>query len=240
MPLPWQFETPITTQRLELRLMTLDDVDSIHAWMSDPDVVRYQLYEPRSRELVAEKVAEYSQAVRLENDDDYVQPVIVLDGVVIGAIYFKLTSVDDLTAEIGWVLRREFHGFGYAAEAAAAMLAVGFDELELHRVFAELDPRNASSIALCTRLGMREEAFFVEHLRFKGAWADTGIYAILEREWRSRNVSAVAVPAVAPVPDRQHEHRDAQPDRSAPGRGTTESEHREDRHRDRDAQHRLE
>jgi len=183
--LPWQFTTPITTERLTLRPMNAGDVDSIHAWMSDPEVVRYQLYEPRSREVVAEKVAEYSKALSIEKPDDYVQPAIVLGDEVIGAIYFKLESVDDLTAEIGWVLRREFHGLGYAREAAAAMLEVGFDGMGLHRVFAELDPRNAASVALCLRLGMREEAHFVEHMMFKGAWADTGIYAILDHEWRA-------------------------------------------------------
>jgi len=32
---------------------------------------------------------------------------------------------------------------------------------------------------------MREEAHFVEDLWFKGEWADTGIYAVLDREWRA-------------------------------------------------------
>mgnify|MGYP003293019980 CR=1 FL=1 len=38
-------------------------------------------------------------------------------------------------------------------------------------------------VALCRRLGMREEAYLVEDLWFKGAWGDTAIYAILDREW---------------------------------------------------------
>jgi len=50
-------------------------------------------------------------------------------------------------------------------------------------VRAELDPRNDASIALCRRLGMREEAHFVEDMWFKGEWADTGVYAILASEW---------------------------------------------------------
>jgi RimJ/RimL family protein N-acetyltransferase len=54
-------------------------------------------------------------------------------------------------------------------------------------VRAELDPCNAASIALCRRLGMREEAYFVEDLWFKGGWGDTGIYAILDREWAARS-----------------------------------------------------
>ena len=53
----------------------------------------------------------------------------------------------------------------------------------MHRVVAELDPRNTPSIRLCRRLGMREEAHFVQDLWFKGAWADTGVFAMLESEW---------------------------------------------------------
>ncbi|MDO7883553.1 GNAT family N-acetyltransferase [Salinibacterium soli] len=181
----WEFDGPLHTERLELRLMTPDDVAAVHSWMSDPDVVRYQLYEPRSLEVVTEKVAEYGQARVLADKGDYVQPAIVLDGEVIGAVYFTIASADDETGEIGWVLRREHWGRGYAREAAARMLDVAFDEVGLHRVYAELDPRNEASVALCRRLGMRHEAHFVEHMWFKGEWADTGIYGILAREWRA-------------------------------------------------------
>lgn len=179
----WEFTEPIRTERLELRLMTAADVPSVHAWMSDPEVVRYQLYEPRSLEVVTEKVAEYGRASTLADKGDYVQPAIVLDGEVIGAVYFTIVSVDDETAEIGWVLRKEWWGQGYAREAAAAFLDLAFGPLALHRVYAELDPRNDASVGLCLRLGMRREAHFVEHMMFKGEWADTGIYGILAREW---------------------------------------------------------
>ena len=184
MSLPLSFDEPLVTERLSLRLMTEDDVDAVHDWMSDPEVVRYQLYNVRDRATVAEKVAEYALATRLESNGDYVQPAIVVDGEVVGAIYFTLSSVDDLTAEIGWVLGRAHQGKGYAFEAASAMLSVAFGEMGLHRVYAELDPRNAASVALCLRLGMRHEAHFVEHMMFKGEWADTGIYGLLAREWK--------------------------------------------------------
>ncbi len=67
------------------------------------------------------------------------------------------------------------------------MLTYAFTTLGLHRVTAELDPRNDDSVALCKRLGMREEAYFVEHMWFKGEWGDTGVYAILASEWAARH-----------------------------------------------------
>jgi RimJ/RimL family protein N-acetyltransferase len=98
---------------------------------------------------------------------------------------FSIKSTANATAEIGWTIHPDFAGQGYMTEAAGALLEIAFGTLGLHRVFAQLDPRNDPSIALCRRLGMREEAYFVEDLWFKGAWGDTAIYAILDREWPS-------------------------------------------------------
>jgi len=189
--LPYEFAVPVRTARLVLRTMTDDDVDDIHAYHSRADVCRYVTFEPRSREEVVEKVAKYSKAVALRGDGDYWQLAVErgdAPGRVIGDVYFTIVSVANATGEIGWVLNPEHAGQGFMTEAASAVLDIAFNELGLHRVKAELDPRNAASIALCTRLGMREEAYFVEDLWFKGAWGDTAIYAILDRESASRSV----------------------------------------------------
>lgn len=183
---PYVFTEPIRTERLVLRLHTPADVDDVFAYQSDPEVTRYQLYDPRTIEQVREKSATWGDANSLENNDDYLQLAIDLDGRVIGSIFFVLKRVEDEMAEIGWALHRDFQGKGYAYEAGAATLDFAFRTLELHRVTAELDPRNTPSITLCERLGMRSEAYFVEDMMFKGDWADTGVYAILAREWLAR------------------------------------------------------
>jgi RimJ/RimL family protein N-acetyltransferase len=167
--------------------MTPDDVDAVFAYQSDPEVCRYMLYEPRSRDEVARKLGEWQHMRRLAEDGDDLELAIDADGLgVIGHVYFKLVSTEDLGAEIGWALNREYQGRGFAEEAARALLGYAFGTLGLHRVKAELDPRNTASVALCLRLGMREEAHYVEDLWFKGAWGDTGVYAILDREWAAR------------------------------------------------------
>jgi RimJ/RimL family protein N-acetyltransferase len=181
---------PIRTERAVLRTMTLDDVDAVHAYQSDPEVCRYMLYEPRTRDEVAEKIGQWQHHGRLAEDGDDLELAIDVDGLgVVGHAYFKLVSVADLTAEIGWALHRDHQGRGYAGEAARALLGYAFDTLGLHRVKAELDPRNEASVALCLRLGMRHEAHFVEDMWFKGAWGGTGVYAILEREWTLRDIA---------------------------------------------------
>jgi len=185
---PWRYEE-LRTERLVLRLMLDDDLDDVLAWMSDEAVTRYQLYDVRSREQVREHIDKVKDARRLEKDDDFIEFAIVLPAAdgdrdrVIGCIYLPLKSVENSTAELGWALTAAYQGRGYAAEAARAVMAVAFDVMGLHRLTAELDPRNAPSVALCHRLGFRPEAHHIEDLFFKGAWADTGVYAILDREW---------------------------------------------------------
>lgn len=186
MSLPWEFH-PVQGARVRLDLLRDDDLDGLSAIQGDPDVCRYLLYEPRTRDEVARRLAEDSRATRLAVADDYLQPAIRdAEGTLLGTMYLRLTSVDDLTAEIGWLLAPQHQGHGYAHEAAALVLDLAFGELGLHRIYAELDPRNDASVALCERLGMRHEAHFVEHMMFKGDWADTGVYGILAREWRER------------------------------------------------------
>ncbi|CAN7437650.1 GNAT family protein [Microbacterium sp. LjRoot45] len=193
MPLPWTFSR-LVGRRVTLDPLRPDDLEPLFAMQSDPEVCRYLLYEPRSREKVEEVLARDAGAILLEKPGDYLQPVIRDEhGAFAGTLYLELKSVDDRAAEIGWILLPSAQGHGYAAEAASLLLDFCFDQLELHRVYAELDPRNTASVALCLRLGMRHEGHFVEDMFLKGEWTDTGRYAILDREWsQRRSASPVA------------------------------------------------
>jgi RimJ/RimL family protein N-acetyltransferase len=187
--LPYEFPGPLRTERLLLRAMRSEDVDAIHAYQSRPDVCRYLPYEPRSRAEVVEKIDAYSRALVLSGDRDFWQLAIERagdPGRVIGDVFFTIRDAANATCEIGWTLHPDHHGSGYMTEAASAVLDIAFGELGLHRAIADLDPRNHASAALCARLGMRHEADFVEDLWFKGTWADTAVYAVLEREWAAR------------------------------------------------------
>ena len=190
MSLPAVF-TRLVGPRVTLDPLRPDDIEPLYAMQSDPEVCRYLLYEPRTREKVEEVLARDAAALRLAETGDYLQPAIRDErGDFIGTMYLDLKSVDDRTAEIGWILLPSAQGRGYAAEAARLLLAYCFDDLGLHRVYAELDPRNDASVALCLRLGMRHEGHFVEDMFLKGEWTDTGRYAILEREWAGRRGTA--------------------------------------------------
>lgn len=191
---PYTFTAPIETDRLWLRLMTVQDAPAVHTYQGREDVCQYLLYGPRSLEQVRQKLTDYARRTRLVQDEDFLQLAVEdrASGLLVGEMYFALRSLEHQTAEIGWVFHPDHHGHGYATEAARAMLALGFEQVGLHRILAELTPQNTASVRLCQRLGMREEAHFVQDMLVKGRWEDTGVYALLREEWiATRRAGAV-------------------------------------------------
>ncbi|MFG3117171.1 GNAT family N-acetyltransferase [Streptomyces sp. NPDC048197] len=67
-----------------------------------------------------------------------------------------------------------------------ALLALGFEELQLHRVQAELDGRNTASARLLERLGVRREGHLRENEFPDGEWSDEVVHAMLAREGRAQ------------------------------------------------------
>ena len=104
--------------------------------------------------------------------------------VCFGELMLRLTDAENRQGEIGWSLHPDAQGQGFATEAAREMLRLGFEDLGLHRIDAESDARNAASLRLMERLGMRREAHFVEDEFLKGEWTSSIVCAILESEWR--------------------------------------------------------
>ena len=178
---------PIETARLLLRPLRAEDLDDVHAYQAREDVTRYLYWEPHDRE---QSRAALERAMRRdglrEPGDGLVLAVVPHDvGRVVGQVSLALVSAEHRQGETGFVLHPGYQGRGYATEAAAVMLDLAFDHYRLHRVAGRCDPRNAGSIAVMRRLGMRQEAHFVHNEVFKGQWGDELVFAVLEHEWRS-------------------------------------------------------
>jgi RimJ/RimL family protein N-acetyltransferase len=180
---------PIRTPRLALRPFTRDDLDAVHAYVSDPDVVRFLYWEvttdrAAARKMLDAKIGNWSLA---DAGQSLVLAVELAEGgAVIGEVVLKWLSRDHRQGEIGFVIMPAYQGHGYATEAATAMLALAFDDLGLHRVIGRCDPRNTASATVLERLGMRREAHFVQNEIFKGEWGDEYVYALLADEFRGR------------------------------------------------------
>jgi RimJ/RimL family protein N-acetyltransferase len=177
----------ITTQRLVLRTLREGDEKDLLDYRGRDDVSRYLETEPLTPETVKDFVTERAGADRIERDGDRIMLAVELDGRIIGDVRLGSSGVlRDQQGEIGWVFHPGYGGKGYATEAAGALMRLGFEDVGLHRIWAQLDPRNAASAHLCERLGMRREGLLQEESWFKGEWGDLAIYGLLDREWRDR------------------------------------------------------
>jgi ribosomal-protein-alanine N-acetyltransferase len=86
-------------------------------------------------------------------------------------------------AELGYWLGVPHWGKGYATEAAREMLRYGFEDLQLHRIFASHFRHNPASGRILRKLGMRYEGCQREHLRKWDQFVDSELYGMLRRDW---------------------------------------------------------
>ena len=146
-------------------------------WVRGPSVFRGYLHDD-------EATARAKLAKRITWDDlggpsGAVSLVVEHAGVPVGDVILWLTDRERGVAEIGWALDPRHAGQGFAREAAAALLDLGFETSGLHRVVAQMDARNTASARLAETLGMRREAHHRQDLWSKGEWTDTLVYAML-------------------------------------------------------------
>lgn len=80
-------------------------------------------------------------------------------------------------------------GRGYMSEGLRLVLRRAFGELRLHRLEANIQPENKSSLAFFRRLGFRREGYSPRYLKVAGRWRDHERWALLAEEWRDRNVA---------------------------------------------------
>jgi len=176
---------PVHTDRLLLRPFADGDLDALHAMQSREDVTRYLYWGPRSLDEVRHQLERLKGMASIEDGSDALRLAAVVrdSGAMIGDVSLHSVNREHLQAELGFILHPDHQGQGYATEATAEMLRIGFEDLGLHRIYGSCDARNTASARVLERLGMRREAHFRETEFVKGEWCDELIYAILATEW---------------------------------------------------------
>jgi RimJ/RimL family protein N-acetyltransferase len=179
LPLP-----EIRTERLTLGSLHASDAQALYEYRSDPEVARYQTWQPGSVED-ARVFIDGVQGVAVDTPGTWVQLAIrqQSNARLVGDLGVHFLPDDPRQVEVGFTVDPAFQGRGIGTEALTGLLNHLFGALHKHRVIASVDPRNVPSTALLRRVGMRQEAHFHESLWFKGEWADDLVFAILRSEW---------------------------------------------------------
>ncbi|HXJ64476.1 MAG TPA: GNAT family N-acetyltransferase, partial [Actinomycetota bacterium] len=155
---------------------------------SREEVVRYLYEGPHDEDEVQRRLDLKITQRSIERPGDILRLAVLskANGRVIGDVVLHWMDDEHRSAEVGFALHPDHQGKGYTTEAVQVLLRVAFEVLGLHRVFGRTEARNVASARVMEKLGMRQEAHFVENEFVKDEWQSELVYAILDREWEAR------------------------------------------------------
>jgi RimJ/RimL family protein N-acetyltransferase len=166
----------IETLRLQLRHLTLDDVDALYRIYSHSELFKYMSNE---KALLWEETRAIINSIT-ENWQQYhfgVWAVVYKKNKqLIGTCGFKVLE-NTREIQIGYLLLKSYWGHGLATEAAAAALKYGFEVAQLERIVAIAKPENIASWRVMEKVGMKYEknAYFYNN--------DVVYYSILRKAY---------------------------------------------------------
>jgi ribosomal-protein-alanine N-acetyltransferase len=172
--------------RVTLRWIGMGDADALFALYGDPQVARYlsrpaMIAREEATQAIERTLAGYA-------DGSMVNFAVVPRGddrLVGTCLLFRFHDASR-RAEIGYSLARPHWGRGLMHEALTTLIDYAFGPLELNRLEADIDPRNAASAKSLERLGFAKEGVLRERWIVAGEVSDTGYYGLLARDWASR------------------------------------------------------
>ncbi|BES66757.1 GNAT family protein [Gottschalkiaceae bacterium SANA] len=85
---------------------------------------------------------------------------------------------------LGYRLDQDCERKGLMTEALREAIPLAFDRLHLHRIEANVMPRNLASRRVVEKLGFRQEGLAKRYLNIYGKWEDHIHYAIVREEWK--------------------------------------------------------
>jgi len=169
--------------RVQLRWLTERDVPDLLEIFRDPEVARFigiprMATEKDARLLLTEIEAFYDERTLFQWGIARLE-----DGRLLGTVSLADLQWKNERAEIGFVLGRPHWGHGYAEEAVRLLLDHAFEGLGIHRIEADVDPRNVASLKLLEKLGFQREGYLPERHLIDGERQDSIFLGLLAHQW---------------------------------------------------------
>lgn len=169
------------TNRLKLRALFRGDVQDVYEYASDPRVSEYLLWSPH--ESVAQSRVYLMLLEKKYKRCEFYDWGIEYNGKIIGTCGFTSFSIENNSAEIGYVLSSKYWGQGIAAEALKRVMEFGFSELGLNRIEGKYMAANERSLSVMKKCHMTLEGIHRQAMLVKGAYRDIGVAAITRDEY---------------------------------------------------------
>ena len=177
----------LESERVILQEIEKKDWRDIHKYASQPIVCQYQPWGPNTEKESKDFVEQILGDGKTNPRSRFVFAVIQkIDGRMIGSGELNLRDLSNQVGEIAYITNPDHWGKGFATEVAKILIEFGFNEFNLHRIYATCDPRNVGSIRVLEKIGMIKEGRIREDLLIKDGWRDSLLYSILEQEWNAK------------------------------------------------------
>jgi len=184
----WTRLPTIDTARLALRSITAEDVDDFFTIYSNPEVMRYWSTPPLpNRDAARHQIASIQKGFERR---EMLKWGIALraDNRLIGSVTLFHPDFTHRRVELGYALGRDYWGQGYIQETLVAVLDFAFNALNMHRIEADVDPRNDASIKALERMGFQREGYLRERWQVNGEIQDAYFYGLLKPDWKRLRV----------------------------------------------------
>ncbi|MBI2520245.1 MAG: GNAT family N-acetyltransferase [Bdellovibrio sp.] len=177
----------IETERIYLREFEKGDELNLLELDSDPDVMRYLTNgQPSTFEQVSAGLYRiFTLYEKHQHRLGFWVAVEKSTGSFMGWFLFRPCKLrpDDLRViELGYRLKKEFWGRGFATEMSKAIIDKGFREYEIDIIFAKTMKLNLASQKVMKKIGMLYEKDFIES-EFPGANKEAVRYSMTREQW---------------------------------------------------------
>ena len=189
--------------RVILRMAKPEDVSDLFALHADREVMRYWSCAAYTSMAQAQELFDRSDRGVRAGEFNYWAITRTDDDRLIGHCTLFSISAAHRRAETGYALARQHWGHGYAHDAMRLVLDYAFGPLGLHRVEADVDPRNGGSIRLLERLGFVREGLLRERWRVNDEITDSAMFGLLAPDYATATNAAVASDASNPAAARE-------------------------------------
>ena len=181
----------LETQRLLIRDHIPSDLDAMHNWASDPDVMKYLDWKTESIEETAVLLDQAINEIgRPDRKKYYFAIILKSSGNIIGDTGFTVLSKNEQggIANGGYFLLEKYWGNGYAAEAFSGLIDFAFNETCLHKMTAGCDAENSASEQVMIKCGLSKEGEFKKQHFHRNRWCDRLEYGILKDAWQRQRL----------------------------------------------------
>lgn len=168
-------------ENVKVKLVSPDDAASLYDQIEKtrPQLAKFMPWGDAMHSVEDEKdFLEYCQG-RMKDKKLWITSILV-DGKPVGMIDLHNIDLDNSHAEVGYWLGGEYQGNGVMTDCLKRVLAIGFEEMKLHKIKLLAEKVNEASNAVAQKAGFVLEGRLKDEIYSDGKFHDANLYGLVK------------------------------------------------------------